>query len=90
MPPEASRLHRLGAFTWGAGYGTVAAMTRQVDRNMAARGWAILVFHGLDRRDAFSIPAEVFGEILAHVDALGVDVLPVGDVIRACDSWTAT
>ena len=90
MLPEASRLYRLGAFACGVGYGTVAAMTRQLDRTMAARGWALLVFHGLDRREPFSIPAEAFGEILAHVDALDVDVLAVGDVIRACDRWTAT
>jgi peptidoglycan/xylan/chitin deacetylase (PgdA/CDA1 family) len=85
LPPEPGRRHRLGAFTWGAGFTTVPALAHQLDRTRAAGGWAILVFHGLDRSDRFSIASEEFRAILAHIEALGMDVAPVGAVLGTWD-----
>jgi len=86
LPPERSRLHRLGAFTWGAGFSTVASLTRQLDRTRRTAGWAVLVFHTLDGDDGFSVTSQDFAAILAHIDRLGMAVVPVGDVMRAWDT----
>lgn len=85
LPPEPARRHRLGSFTWGAGFTSVASVTDQLDRTRAAAGWAILVFHNLDRGDRFSIASAEFQAILAHIDALGMAVAPVGAVVGTWD-----
>lgn len=81
LPPEPARLLQLNAFTWGAGYTTVQAVTDRLDRAKAGKGWAVLLFHTLGDAGGDEVSVTDFTAILEHIDSIGMAVAPVGDVM---------